>query len=576
MPIKVLDVKIAAKIAAGEVVERPASVVKELVENSLDAGSSQISVETTQGGVGFIRVSDNGSGIPAGEVEIAFSRYATSKLSSINDLESISSLGFRGEALPSIAAAAEIDIVTCATEETIGTTLNLQDGVVTGKSSKGRSRGTTITVKYLFRKIPARLKFLKTPSTENSHIAHVVSNYSMAFPGVKFSLTIDGRQTLNSAGNGKLIDSIIEVYGVEIARHMIDIDSTGTPWQGNNSEPLPIITGMIGDPTINRSNREYINLFVNRRAISSRNLTFAIEEAYHGLLMQGKHPIAIINIEIPPDEIDVNIHPTKAEVKFQHERTIFTAVQRAIRNALVSTAPVPGIEEAPVKYEGRLSTAMLGQLWTSTVRKDNNAVSSGSVPLQQIGTGSLPALRIIGQISGTYIIAEGPDGLYIIDQHAAHERILFEKVKTQISDLEVEVQGLLEPATFEVSPRQDELLSVHYEELNKYGFSIEPFGDRTYLVRSVPSLLYNRDWMAMVRELLDESIADVNPNWPEEIAASIACHSAIRAGKTLTTDEMRELVIQLEQTALPRSCPHGRPTVIHLGLQQLEKQFRRT
>ena len=568
MPIRSLDPQVVSQIAAGEVVERPASVVKELVENSLDAASSQISIEVRSGGVGLIRVVDNGMGIPPGEVELAFSRYATSKIGNLKDLESISSLGFRGEALPSIAAVAEVDIVTAAVGEAAGISLSLKDGVITDRGSQGRSQGTTISVRNLFRKVPARLKFLKSPATENSHIANVASQYALAFPEVKFTLLIDGRVTLGTSGSGRLIDSVTEVYGMEIANNMIEIGRRGGSWEGGSEISPPVVTGMAGSPVISRSSRSYLSFFINRRWVSSRLLAWAVEEAYHGLLMQGKHPVAVINVSLSPEQLDVNIHPAKSEVKFQNERLVFSAVQKAVRQALIESMPVPKIEAPTATYATPARQREL--LWTST-----GSGQPANLPLVSLQTSdvSLPVLRVLGQLVSSYIVAEGPDGLYIIDQHAAHERIRFEQIKEQRTQQKLEVQGLLEPVTFEVSPQQDEVLKVHYEDLAEFGFSIEPFGDRTYLARAIPALLYEKDWMGMVREVLD-SLGE--SNWAESMTISMACHSAIKAGQTLTEAEMRELVRQLEQVTNPHTCPHGRPTMIHLNSDKMRRDFGRS
>ncbi len=571
MTIKLLDPKVVSLIAAGEVVERPSSVVKELVENSLDAGSSQISIEAKGGGVGLIRVTDNGVGIPSAELDLVFQRYATSKIANLDDLESISSLGFRGEALPSIAAVAEVDIVTCAAGESAGNYLNLRDGSIVDRGSRGRSQGTTVTVRSLFRKVPVRLKFLKSTATENSHIANVVSQYALAFPEVKFDLFIDSRIVLRTPGSGQLIDSVAQVYGLEVAQNILEIGVGDGEWESGVATSSLLVTGMVGSPTISRSNRGYLSLFVNRRWISSRLLAWAVEEAYHGLLMQGRHPVAIINISLPPEELDVNIHPTKTEVKFQNERIVFGAVQKAVRRALIELAPVPKIEEVATTYGAPSETRQV--LRTSPIG-DDNPISSPAIP--QTPAVSLPVLRILGQLMSSYIVTEGPDGLYLIDQHAAHERILFEKIENQRLRQEIEVQGLLEPVTFEVNPRQEEVLKSHSEDLAEFGFSIESFGSRTYLVRAVPALLYQKDWAGMVRELLDSFSGGDKRDWREEIAISMACHSAVRAGQALTDDEMRELIRQLEQAALPHSCPHGRPTMIHLSSTQLRKEFGRS
>jgi len=567
MPIKLLDSKVVSRIAAGEVVERPASVVKELVENSLDAGASQVSVEVRGGGVSLIKVIDNGTGIPPEEVELAFQRYATSKIGNLEDLEDISSLGFRGEALPSIAAVARVDITTCAVGESAGTYLSLRDGVATDRRSQGRSQGTTITVHNLFGKVPARLKFLKSLATENSHIANVITQYALAFPEVRFTLLIDSREALHTPGNGRLIDSVIEVYGVEIAQNMLKIGDKDRGWESGAAVSSPEVAGMIGSPAVSRSGRGYLSFFVNRRWVSSRLLAWAVEEAYHGLLMPRKHPIAIINISLPPQEVDVNIHPTKTEVKFRQEHIIFSTVQKAVRRALVEQMPVPKIEEVATAY---MSPSPSGQALPISAGTGSLTTLPPLLPQAAV---SLPILRILGQLSKSYIIAEGQDGLYLIDQHAAHECILSDRIKHQRSRQEIEVQGLLEPVTFEVNPKEGEALKSHYEDLAEFGFSIEPFGDRTYLVRAVPALLYKKNWVGVVRELLSGGDRD---DWAESIAISMACHSAVRAGQVLTDDEMRELVRQLEQVAIPHTCPHGRPTMIHLSFGQLKKEFGRS
>jgi DNA mismatch repair protein MutL len=563
MPIKALSPQVVARIAAGEVVERPASVVKELVENSLDASASQISVEVEGGGVSLIRVTDNGIGIPSTELELAFERYATSKIDDLDDLESISSLGFRGEALPSITAVALVDMTTCADGESVGSYIGLKDGAIAERATKGRSRGTTVAVLNLFRKIPARLKFLKSVSTENSHIANVVSHYALAFPEVKFSLTLDGRVALNTPGSGKLLDSIAEVYGAETAANMIEV----------KGETTPRVIGMVGLPKVSRSGRGSLSFFVNRRWVNSRMLARAVEEAYHGLLMVGRHPVAVINISLPAKDVDVNIHPTKSEVKFANERAVFSAVNKTVRQALAERAPVPRVEAArqPV-FTSELKTP-------SEFREPTAPYFEADVGLSQPPTttaAALPVLRVLGQLASSYIVAEGPDGLYLIDQHAAHERILFEKIERQRAQREIEVQGLLEPMPLEVSPRQEAELWARYQELADFGFSIEPFGGKTFLVRAVPALVHDKDWVGMLRELLDSIAEGDKSHWAEAVTSTMACHGAVRAGQTLSDTEMRELVRQLEQADTPQSCPHGRPTMIHLSYGQLKKDFGRT
>ena len=555
MPIKVLADEIVSKIAAGEVIERPASVVKELIENSLDAGATQIAVEAQGGGVELIKVSDNGTGIPASELELAFYRYATSKIGNLDDLEKISSLGFRGEALPSIAAVAEVEISTQTSSDPMGSYMYLKKGEVVRKESRARSQGTTVTVHRLFRYFPARLKFLKSANTENSHIAHLVSQCALAFPEVKFTLVLDKRQSLRTTGNGDLREVVSEIYGSDLAQRML---------KAERNDGLAKVSGLISPPSLARSNRNYLSFFVNRRWVHSPLLTRATEEAYRGLLMDGQHPIAVINVSLPAQELDVNIHPAKAQIKFCHEQTVFSSVQKAIEEVLART-PIASSKAVPFSVSS-------GQWQSPRMIMDNEP----AFVVAQLPTLELPVLRILGQLANTYIIAEGPDGLYLIDQHAAHERILYDRILAQWSQKEVEVQGLLQPITIEFSPREAETLKVSKEFLTEFGFAIESFGNRSYLIRAIPALVARANIIEIISALLDSLASKESPNpWEEKIAQSLACHGAIRAGQQLSNEEMRELIKQLEQTKQPRTCPHGRPTMIHLSAHQLEKEFGR-
>ncbi len=568
MTIKVLDSKVVSQIAAGEVVERPASIVKELVENSLDAESTQISIEVKGGGINLIRVTDNGMGIRDSEAEIAFARHATGKISTLQDLQHIATLGFRGEALPSIAAVAQVQMITCARDKSSGTYLSLDDGKIVQHESQARSAGTTLTVRNLFRKVPARLKFLKSEGAEAGRIADVVSRYALAYPEVRFTLTNDGKTSLRTTGSGKLLDAVLAVYGLEVAQNMIEIKRSDAEIGGDKARV--VVTGVVGAPRISRSGRDHVSCFVNRRWVNNRLLIFAIEEAYHGLLMQGKHPIAVVNIEISPSLIDINVHPAKTEIKFEDERSVFGVVQKAVRQALVQSTPVPLVEEIKSRFTVPSTSYSKSAQLPDLKNSETTPAGAAVPPITPLI--SLPLLRVLGQLARKYIVAEGPDGLYLIDQHAAHERIQFEKIKKQRDSQKVDVQGLLEPITFELEPRQVPVLTNHLIELSSFGFSIEPFGERTCLVRRVPALSGVKDWSAALRETLDTA----SGNWAESLTVTLACHSAIRAGQVLNDAEMRELVKQLEQTGLPHSCPHGRPTIIQLTMKQLEREFGRS
>jgi len=554
MPIKVLTPEVVSKIAAGEVIERPASVVKELVENSLDAGASEINVETRGGGVELIRVSDNGIGIPASELELAFHRYATSKITDLVDLEDISSLGFRGEALPSIATVAEVEILTRAPSEAIGSYICLKKGEIVARESRPRQQGTTVVIRRLFRYLPARLKFLKSAATENSHIAYLVNQYALAFPEVRFSLITDKRNNLSTQGDGSLRNAVSQIYGLEFAQRMLGVEEESA---------FAKVNGLVSPPSLNRTNRSYLTFFVNRRWIHSPLLTRAAEEAYHGLLMEGRHPVVILNLSLPGRELDINVHPTKAQVKFHNEQVMFVTIKKAIREALSKASMAKPIA----------MPAMAGayQQRSFTMVSDKEPTFTAPLP-----TLSLPILRVIGQLSNTYIIAEGPEGLYLIDQHAAHERILYERVLAQWSRQEVEVQGLLEPITIELNPREEEILRANKDMLAQFGFDIEPFGDKSYLIRTIPALATRANLDEVMSAVLsDLDSKDEVTSWEQKIAQSLACHSAIRAGQQLSNEEMLALIRQLEQANQPRTCPHGRPTMIQLTSYQLEKEFGR-
>ncbi len=567
MTIKILDKATINQIAAGEVVERPASVVKELVENALDAGATQIGVEIRGGGVSLIRVTDNGRGIPSGEVELAFERHATSKINKAGDLQTIGSLGFRGEALPSIAAVADVELVTAFEGEKAGTFISLEGGAVTRKQTQSRTRGTTVTVRNLFKKVPARLKFLKSLATENGQVASVVGRYALAYPETAFSLTIDGKESLKTTGKGRLIDAIIDVYGVGTASKMLPVVEEADDWQGGPASEIRV-TGMVGTPEVARAGRDLLSFFVNRRWVNHRLLSYAVEEAYSGLLMTGRHPAAVLDISLPPGEVDVNIHPAKSEVKFRSDADVFRAVQRAVRRSLTAQMPVPAVGEVMAPY--RATPSGIQELWERSEGKTATPLPE-SPPLL---TTSLPVLRVAGQVMNRYIVAEGPDGLYIIDQHAAHERVRYDRLKRQREARKPETQGLLEPVTFELTPRQAAMMRSCADELREFGFQVEAFGYRTYLVRAVPAMAAE-DWPSVLRELLDTLSGEEKSKWEERMLASIACHGAIKSGQALSDAEMSSLVRQLEESDNPHTCPHGRPTVIRLSAAQLEREFGR-
>ncbi len=583
MPIQLLSPEVVSKIAAGEVIERPASVVKELVENSLDAGAGEIRVDIAEGGRRLIRVTDDGHGIPAGEVTLAFARHATSKLRTADDLEHIRTLGFRGEALGSIAAVAHVTMLTRHVHETIGTQIRLEGGAVVSQEPRGAPVGTTVTVEHLFYNVPARLKFLRQPASEAGHIQTIVLRYALAFPERRFSLTSDGRLLFQSTGSGDLQEVLLKAYGLDVAREMIAVE----PQEHHDVR----VHGYISQPSLHRAHRSYLTLFVNRRWVHDTSLSYAILQAYHTLLPQGRFPIAVIFLEMPPEAVDVNVHPTKAEVRFRDARSVFHAVERAVRQTLVSRASVPAVEplssEAPGWAERRQALLQAGQPASGQGHLDlPRPLPTGAEPATPIAivtsepssTATLPMLRVIGQVSASYIIAEGPDGMYLIDQHAAHERILYEQLMAQRVGGDVPRQGLLEPLPITLPPVLAALAEQEREALASFGFELEPFGANTFLLRALPAILSRGDLRQTVEELirsLEEERNRVAQAEEEALVRLICKRAAIKAGQPLSMAEMQELVRQLEVCRSPRTCPHGRPTMIHISAAQLAREFGR-
>jgi DNA mismatch repair protein MutL len=604
MSIQVLPAEVSAKIAAGEVVERPASVVKELVENAIDAGATEIKVEIRQGGVRLMRVMDDGCGIPSDEVELAFARHSTSKLESASDLTRISTLGFRGEALASIAAVARVTLVSRTAQEPVGTQVKLENGAIVGREGKGCPQGTIVTVENLFYNVPARLKFLRREATEAGHISQLVSRLAMAYPELRFSLLTDGRLAFQSTGSGKLYDVLLKVYGLEAAQQMLPVEGGELRSEGDKSGIR--VHGYVSSPSLHRSNRQYLAFFVNRRWVQDRSLSYAASEAYHTLLPTGRYPIAVLNVDLEPAEVDVNVHPTKREVRFRRGNDVFATVQKAVRRALTESSPLPTVASRPhpvglpgaapsVWGQPRRLTGIggerrpVGQLAMEIQRTAEDGLPTTATPQLRP---KLPMLRVLGQLGQTYIIAEGPGGMYLIDQHTAHERVLYERFTAERARMAVASQQLLTPLPLELTPRQQAAMTEHLEALTELGFEIEPFGGETYLLRAVPATFERGpsttlrrgsgqgsgrgDIGQAVAEILDElAEEDIGATQEEKALISVVCHSAVRAGQTLSTEEMRDLVRQLEETSLPHTCPHGRPTMIHLSAEQLAREFGR-
>ena len=651
MPIRQLAPDVAAKIAAGEVVERPASVVKELIENSIDAGATQIRVDLMNGGLQLIRVADNGAGIPAAELQLALSRHATSKVASIDDLEHIRSLGFRGEALASIAAVAEVILLSHHRGASQGAQVSATNGHISEVTTAASPEGTTLTVRNLFSAVPARLKFLKSRHTEVSHCHHLLEQYALAYPEIRFSVFSEGRQIFATPGDGQLSSALIEIYGLQIAEQMVPISSL----DGKDGDPeRPVVSGYTSLPTCYKSTRQHMSFFVNRRWVLSRMLSYAVEEAYHSLLMTGRHPLAVVNIVVDPSQIDVNVHPAKTEIRFLKERRVFAAVQRAVRQTILEEAQMPGWENDKLinkqgtmnrtptsdttlpaesieldmeEYEDNVvdtrfiapsngdetssypqdnpwltvteeetgtKPPVLSRLWQSHVRghddqvtdTENLAPTKGesilNIPNESTAPAKvsrLPALRVVGQLSQSYIVTEGPDGMYLIDQHAAHERILLERMVAALQERAPLSQLLLTPIKLELAPAELEAIEDHLQQLEQIGFTLEILEDNTIQVRAVPNVLVKQMNARSLHDLLTELTATEqlghSETWEEHALANVACKAAIKANYFLTVSEMREMIEQLERTNAPYSCCHGRPTMIHFSLPALEREFGR-
>jgi DNA mismatch repair protein MutL len=557
MPIKVLPPEVADKIAAGEVVERPASVVKELVENALDAGATEIRVEVFSGGTRLIKVTDNGCGIPSEEVELAFARYATSKISTINDLSAIRTLGFRGEALASIAAVSKVTMITRSAGEPIGVLIRVEGGKMVRKEPRGAPVGTTVSVENLFYNVPARRKFLKHPATEMAHITETVVHYAMAYPEVKFALYREGQLSFHSPGSGDMKDVLARVYGPEIAGILLKLEATEGPLK---------FYGYVSPPSLHKPQRSH-SFFVNRRWVQDAVLSKALLEAYHGFLPTGRYPLAVISLEIDPSLVDVNVHPTKREVRFHNSEEVYQALQKALRQLLLSMqSPFVASPKAlsPAKGEPEQKLFPIPQAKPSPPPEP-------TLPLAK----TLPTLRVLGQISLTYIVAEGPDGLYLIDQHSAHERVIYEKLKRD-REKAIPSQRLLEPLTVELPPYQSDLVEFLLPSLKDVGFDMEEFGPNTWLVRAVPAPFASRDVRKSLTDFIDALISGGTDHLEgDRVLATLACHCAVRAGETLSMEEMRKLVQEMEAIDVMQTCPHGRPTVVRISIERLAKEFGR-
>ena len=590
--IRLLPDEVAHKIAAGEVIERPASVVKELVENSLDANASQITVEITAGGIEFIRVQDNGDGIPREDLELAFQPHATSKIQTADELFNLYTLGFRGEALPSIASVAQLQLFSRPQSQSHGYKVTLtQDGPQV--EPVGTPPGTTVEVRNLFYNVPARFKFLKSPAAERRRVIEVVTNLALAHPYTAFRLVTDGKTVLSTQGSGKLLDAILVIQGRNIAHELLEI---------NSEFQWGTVQGYAGSPRLGKGNRSGQVFILNGRVIQNTTIRAALEKAYQGMLPVRTYPFAVLVLDMNPKLVDCNVHPAKAEVRFANDQEIFRDVLYAVRSGVMDKNIAPALEKNKQPTQPKLKPAIQAQLqwepdtWAfvdellreyrpqeltptsaySTVpvpdlQEEQSSIVSDSHDVRRF----LLSGRIIGQLHQTYILLEVPSGLWLLDQHIIHERILYERLQNAFRHQEIHVQEIL-PELLEFSPKEAALVQEYSETLRTLGLELERFGNNAYLLRAVPSLLSHttEGWKQDVLRIVEGLEKD--QNWQEETAITLACKGAVKAGEFLDERAIRSLLKDLAQTENPFTCPHGRPIIVRLENNELLRRFGRT
>ncbi len=572
--VHVLDQELINQIAAGEVIERPASVVKELLENAIDAKAGQIAVEIEGSGLDLIRLADDGSGMTAEELEMAVLRHATSKIASSDDLFSIRTLGFRGEALPSILSVSRSMLATKTTDFQAGSYLSLEGGSVIDKGMKGMPRGTVVEVRDLFFNTPARKKFLKTTSTEQRHIIDVVTRYALAYPSVKFTLSINGRNVLNLKG-ASLEERVLSIWGKEAAGKLHGIQED----KGHVK-----ITGIAAAQDISRPGKTGIYTYVNRRSVLDHTLRAAVIEAYGGLIMRQRCPMAVLFIEIDPAEVDVNVHPAKAEVRFRNPSAMFGSLVNAVRKAVSIPLSYDMKQPETMSDSCRVSESMvpypLNRPETGLPAKEKMITRLSSDVVQQslFAERSSPRLTysdktVIGVLHATYVLLEDETSLYILDQHAAHERVTYERLKVSAPSEKPAVQELLTPLIMELSPAEFSAYEDIAQEITQTGIVTEVFGESAVAVRAVPQVLSHADVMAVILDLISCVMEGSLKNscFKEDMLARIACHASVKAGKRLQASEITALLADLDRLGSPLTCPHGRPLFKRIGKEEIER-----
>jgi DNA mismatch repair protein MutL len=605
--IRVLADHVANQIAAGEVVERPASVAKELVENSIDAGATRITIEIEAGGRRLLKVSDDGEGMVRDDAILAFERHATSKIRETDDLAAIGTLGFRGEALASIASVAKIELTTCIEGANAATRVTIDGGRMRDVKDAAHPRGTTIAVRDLFFNIPARRKFLRSEATETYHLTNLVTHYALAHPEIAFTFVNNGREVVRTAPAKDLRERAYQIFGEEFLKNLLEVDG-GEP-------QFARVSGFVSAPRDRRTSRDSQYLFVNRRFVRDRLIGRALSEAYRSILPHGVYPAALLFIETPLEEVDVNVHPAKTEVRFRRQAAVADAVRESVRAALASASYVP-MQEPPPPLPEPIMTATAAvssitpqprieftppsgdeiardieaMLQSAPIYAPSPSVKSAAPALPPLNSAEKLArevtpeslstnIRPLGQLDESFIIATDDEGLLLIDQHVAHERVLFDKYRALETERRSESQQMLVPETFDLTPAQAAVFDVFVPELEKYGFELMKLSGRTVAIRAVPADLPGSEARNMLAELLDtvdaEKKSTARETLRDEIAASLACHAAIKVNMPLAPEKMRWLIDRLLQTSSPTTCPHGRPVILRLSTRDILKGFHR-
>ncbi|MBU4077028.1 MAG: DNA mismatch repair endonuclease MutL [Euryarchaeota archaeon] len=568
--IHILDEATVNKIAAGEVIERPASVVKELIENSIDAGATDIRIEVERGGKKLIRIIDNGCGMDREDAALSFVKHSTSKIHRLEDIENVLTMGFRGEALSSICAVAKVELVTKTKEGLAGTKVAVHGGKLMGVSDAGAPDGTTITVEELFFNTPARKKYLKSDSTELAHIVDAVTKNALGHNDVSFTMLHNGKELVRSPAS-PIQETILHIYGQEVARAMLPL---------NFSSRFATVTGAVSKPAITRGSMDAQSFYINSRNVTSRALGFALRRGYGTLIPQGRFPVAVLKISVDTKEVDVNVHPTKNQVRLSHEWEISEAVTMAVSDALSNKDLTPPVKTAQsLLYEQVESPTMIREKdsqFRAPFKDTERRLRRTEMGAGEKDDTEKPHVKVLGQVDALYVIAETKDGLMIIDQHAAHERILFEQVRdSKRSDS----QELIVPINLELNQKEQVLMKECIPHLEEFGFRISEFGPDAFAVTAVPLMLGNLEDPGLVHDIITDILSEGRIKDEtgifERVTKSIACRGAIKAGADCSNEQMERLIDQLFLTENPYTCPHGRPTMVSFNREELDKLFRR-